>query len=221
MKDKPLLALVIIWLLVAVVVIGVKMLIVPHLNIEKPPVQIVSENPDERSVVTYTEGNDSAGALGDYDATGEYVFFSYSERTAVVDAYDLDGNFAFRIHLENKDNGGIRIRCQDELLYVDSKYNNVFVFDGDTLIRQMTNQEAREHGYAGSFFTEPSKTVAQRWLRFYRLNDDGSLGPALNLPISVTADYYKFVVPFVAIPVVWIMVVIRERRKEQQKAGSV
>ena len=215
MKDKPLLALVIIWLLVAVVVIGVKMLIVPHLNIEKPPVQIVSENPDERSVVTYTEGNDSAGALGDYDATGEYVFFSYSDRTAVVDAYDLDGNFAFRIHLENKDNGGIRIRCQDELLYVDSKYHNVFVFDGDTLIRQMTYQEAREEGFKGSFFSERSKTVTQRWGRFYRLNEDGSLGSAIKLPVVVSVDYYKYVVPFVLIPVLWIGIAVRDGRKKR------
>ena len=215
MKDKPLLALVIIWLLVAVVVIGVKMLIVPHLNIEKPPVQIVSENPDERSVVTYTEGNDSAGALGDYDATGEYVFFSYSDRTAVVDAYDLDGNFAFRIHLENKDNGGIRIRCQDELLYVDSKYHNVFVFDGDTLIRQMTYQEAMEEGYKGSFFSERSKTVTQRWGRFYRLNEDGSLGSAIKLPVVVSVDYYKYVVPFVLIPVLWIGIAVRDGRKKR------
>ena len=215
MKDKPLLALVIIWLLVAVVVIGVKMLIVPHLNIEKSPVQIVSENPDERSVVTYTEGTDSAGAISEYDATGDYIFFSYSERTAVVDAYDFDGNFAFRLHFENKENGALSIRCQDDLLYVSSKYDNVFVFDGDTLIRQMTYQEAREEGFKGSFFSERSKKVTQRWGRFYRLNEDGSLGSAIKLPHAVSVDYYKYVVPFVLIPVLWIGIAVRDGRKKR------
>ena len=215
MKDKPFLALVIIWLLVAMVVIGVKMLIVPHLNIEKPPVQIVSENPDERCVVTYTEGTDSAGAISEYDATGDYIFFSYSERTAVVDAYDFDGNFAFRLHFENKENGALSIRCQDDLLYVSSKYHNVFVFDGDTLIRQMTYQEAREEGFKGSFFSERSKTVTQRWGRFYRLNEDGSLGSAIKLPVVVSVDYYKYVVPFVLIPVLWIGIAVRDGRKKR------
>ena len=132
-----------------------------------------------------------------------------------MDAYDFDGNFAFRLRFENKENGALSIRCQDDLLYVSSKYHNVFVFDGDTLIRQMTYQEAREKGFKGSFFSERSKTVTQRWGRFYRLNEDGSLGSAIKLPVVVSVDYYKYVVPFVLIPVLWIGIAVRDGRKKR------
>lgn len=215
MKNKPFLILVIIWLS-AIPIIGlVKTYITPHINSEKQLGTVVSENPDERSVVSYAEGTDSAGSMGDYDATAEFAFFSYSERTAVVDAYHMDGNFAFRIHFENKENGALDICCQDDLLYIRSKYSNVFVYDGDKLVRQMTYQEAKEEGYSGRFFSENSKTVTNRWGRFYRLNEDGSLGSVIDLPFAVSVDHYKKVVPFVIIPVLWIAVAVRERRKKQ------
>ena len=221
MKNKPFLILVIIWLSAIPIIMLVKTYISPHINTEKTVTPVVQENPDENFVVTYSESTDSAGAMGDYDATADYVFFSYSERTSVVEAYDFDGNFAFRLHFEGKKNGAIDIRCQDDLLYVKSKYTNIFVFDGDQLVRMMSYQEARAEGYGGAFFSERSNTVTQRWGRFYRLNEDGSLGSKINLPFHITVDFYKKMVPLLIIPILWIAVTIKEHRKRKARDGTL
>ena len=162
MKDKPFLKLVILWISIAAIVILVKAYITPHLNVEKQPVNVISPKPDERSVVSYTEGSDSAGAISEYDATGDYIFFSYSERTAVVDAYDFDGNFAFRLRFENKENGALSIRCQDDAVRTFLVEDHFYV--------ALRERRVPTHCTGGSLFVH---TVRDDHT-IYRIERDGS-----------------------------------------------
>ena len=140
--------------------------------------------------ISYT-GADRTGVLSDYDATEQYIFFSYSEKLSVVDAYDQSGQYAFSIHVEEKNNGVVYIRCVDNLLYILSKNDNVFVFDGDTLVRYYPAKDADALGYDFYWFYEASSNVVLRGFRLMRLDAEGNIGGQVTVPNSVIRNYYR------------------------------
>lgn len=116
-----------------------------------PPSQRAEERNTELWFSTYEQGRRS-GSFSSCDATTELIFFAYSEKTSLIDAYDNAGNFQFTLYFEDKPNGVLKIRCENELLYVSTKSNGIFVFDGSTEVQRMTHLEATESGYTNAWF---------------------------------------------------------------------
>ena len=80
-----------------------------------------------------------------------YVFFSYS-KGSLVDAYDHKGIYQFTIILPDSQNGVVSIRCDGNLLYVSSKQDVVYVFEGKEQVDYFTDDEAELVGYDWRWF---------------------------------------------------------------------
>ena len=97
------------------------------------------------------------GEMGDemvileIETTDDYIFYAYSTYD-VVAAYDWNGIYQFSLAFSREHNGGMDIRCEDELLYVYDTDSNEFVFSGSELIR-MNDSSTAEHSY-GWFLEE-------------------------------------------------------------------
>ena len=93
----------------------------------------------------------------DCDATGEYLYFSYTEYSC-VDVYNLDGVFQYSIILPDRQNGGVRVRCLENRVYISAKNNIIYVFEDREEIQRIEYRTAYENGYLSLWFSEnPSK----------------------------------------------------------------
>ena len=93
----------------------------------------------------------------DCDATGEYLYFSYTEYSC-VDVYNLDGVFQYSIILPDRQNGGVRVRCLENRVYISAKNNIIYVFEDREEIQRIDYRTAYEMGYLSLWFSEnPSK----------------------------------------------------------------
>lgn len=141
----------------------------------------------------YKKGeSERRGSASDYDATADYVFFSYSSRQSVVDAYDRNGVYAFSFRFPDQQNGVLHIQCHNDLLYVRPKSDIVMVFDEDCLIATYSEQEAEKLGFDYFWFTEPSKSIVLEGWTFYGVDDTGALGQQLPVPGSIAHSFYEF-----------------------------
>lgn len=138
------------------------------------------------------EEKDRRGSANDYDATADYVFFSYSSRQSVVDVYDRKGVYAFSFRFSDQQNGVLSLQCQDDLLYVGLKNNSVMVFDRDCLIAVYGGQEAKEMGFDYFWFEEPSKSIVLDGLTFYALDDTGERQQQIPVPGHIAHSFYEF-----------------------------
>lgn len=85
-------------------------------------------------VVFHNELNRSA-QITQVDVTEEYIYFAYSTDD-VVAVYDWDGNYQYSFAFAGDTNGGMSIRCEDELLYVQDRVHNEYIFQGETLVKE-------------------------------------------------------------------------------------
>lgn len=122
-------------------------------------------NSEKAIVISNGQGN---GNYSFWDATDSLVFFSYSEQTSQVDAYDYNGTYKYTISLAYRDRGSVSIRCQDNLLYIKSKYGNVFVFDEKEQINMFSSEDSKSNGYTETWFQQRSVPVKNGITKFYR-----------------------------------------------------
>lgn len=80
-----------------------------------------------------------------------YVFFSYGEGS-LVDAYDHNGIYQYTIIVPDSQNGSVSIRCDGDLLYVSSKQDLTYIFNGKEQIDCLTYEESELAGYDWRWF---------------------------------------------------------------------
>lgn len=152
----------------------------------------------EKPFVIYHIGDRQRSSC--FDATDSLVFFAYSEQHACVDAYTHDGVYQFTISLTYRDRGSVSIRCHDNLLYVQSKYGNVFIFDGDQLIDKITSENAKERGFTLSWFQERSIPIKIILNKIFRYSESGDIVSTISLPNDIFWQVYmKYLVLIVVI----------------------
>lgn len=137
----------------------------------------------EKASVMYNIGQ--RGKCSNFDATDSLVFFSYSEQNACVDAFTYDGTYQFTISLAYRDRGSVAIRCINNLLYISSKYGNVFIYDGTQLVEQLTQEQAQEQGLTLSWFQKRTVPIRLSFFKIYRYSDNGEVISKITLPATV------------------------------------
>ena len=191
---------------------------VNHAVLATSEISTFQQKTEEQYAISY-QLTSSYGAITDYDATDWYVFFAYTERSANVDAYDLNGDFAFSLSFENREKGSISLRCQDGLLYVSTKYGNVFIFDGAELVERISSKEAKDQGFHYAWFENKPRQVALRWFRLYILDDSGGKKTVVPIPFAVVVDLISRNIPVAIIVSLLLVGLTREllNRKRKRK----
>lgn len=169
----------------------------------------------ERFFVSYELGTQRPSVV-DYDATNEYVFFAYSENIAVVDAYNMSGEFAFSILFTFREKGSISVRCENNLLYVSTKLGNVFIFDHDQLIDVIESSSVTEKGYGWKWFEGKKRNVSLIGINMYKLNQEGSKSGTIPIPFNVIWGIYSSYSLVVAIIFALSIMVFRPKHQSKQ-----
>lgn len=152
----------------------------------------------EKPFVMYNIGDRQRSSC--FDATDSLVYFAYSEQYACVDAYTYDGVYQFTISLTYRDRGSVSIRCHDNLLYIQSRYGNVFIFDGDQLVDTIPSEDAKERGFTLSWFQERSTPIKIMFNKIYRYSETGDIVSTISLPTVIFWQVYmKYLVLIVVI----------------------
>jgi len=144
----------------------------------------VTDNPriEEFETAVIMENNERTGDYSYYDVTDTLAFFSYSDHAAQVDAYNHEGDYQFSIVLANKEKGAVTIRCHNNLLYITSKYNNIFVFDGRKLVQKYSALEKEKFEYNGSWWYDRSYPTRIFLNRIYRYDAEGNIINIIRMP---------------------------------------
>ncbi len=102
-----------------------------------------------------------------YDATDENLYFSYSDYNC-VDVYDKSGKFVYSFIFPDRQNGCISVRCDDDRVYIGTKDEAVYIFDGTTEIAYYQYEEAVKLGYDFGWFedNQPRITVDEQWIHW-------------------------------------------------------
>ena len=159
--------------------VGVIRSILGKSNIEESVVQ-------EVPVISYSQS--TSGYAGDIVATKDAVFVAYNEKMAAIDSYDYSGAYQYTILLANSQNGGISLWSDGEILYVCSKYGNVFAFKGQDLIWEMDAKEATNQG-VNVYFTRPSN-VSMVGNNAVVKNHQNQVTAKVQLPVKTTMQIH-------------------------------
>ena len=170
----------------------------------------------ETPFVSHTRGTRSSSVC-DYDATGDYAFFAYSEKISVVDAYDTNGNFAFSLEFDMAKNGSLSLRCEGGLLYVLSKNGNVFVFSGENMISQYTGEIARSLGYSWQWFESKTRNIKLIGLSAVIVDANGGYTQHIPLQFDVIWGIYSAYSIHVAIVFAVLLTCYRKIMKNPRK----
>ena len=120
-------------------------------------------NENNTWVICYEQGTRTSDFY-QYDATKDYLYFSYSKH-GCVDVYDTEGIFLYSIIFPGRQNGGISVRCENNQVYICTKDNILYIFSGAREIEHMDYDTAVEKGYDFFWFydNEPHIKVDGRW----------------------------------------------------------
>lgn len=151
----------------------------------------------EKYVISHVKGQRTASIV-DYDATDDYFFLAYSEKLALVDAYSMNGEYAFSIIFDFRRNGSISLRCEDNYLYVYTKYGNVFIFEGERCVEAIEADSASGRGYGWWWFEDKQRSVKLSGLSLIR--QDREDNTRIVLPMNVLWGFYSnYLLPTVII----------------------
>ncbi len=148
------------------------------------------------------------GSMCDFDATTDYVYFAYSEKNSIVDVFDSQGNFLYSILFENQEKGGLLIRCEDEMLYVRLKNDDVMVFNGDRLTQSFGKEESEKAGMDYHWFNEKPVSIRLKGIRFYRMDALGHTQHQIAVPGYVVVSYYNQYFSFAFVLIVSFIVLL-------------
>ncbi len=142
--------------------------------------------PEDRGkwTVTYRQGE----RKHDYyrcDTTSDRLYFAYWDDSC-VDVYDHAGIFLYSFQFPDRQNGGITIRCEEDLVYVNDKDDVTYVFRYETLLRTMEWEEASAEGKNSSWFynSEPNVTVDQANIKW--LDENGNVVKQIKTPAVIS-----------------------------------
>lgn len=168
-------------------------------------------------VVCYRQGKRTTRFF-QYDATSEYMYFSYSKECC-VDVYDLHGNFLYSFLFPDRQNGGVCVRCEEDQVYISTKDNIIYVFKGIEEVDRMDYDEAAANGYDFFWFynNNPKITVNDDWIRWH--DNSGEVVKEINTPNvirqTIPDDGIKsitklFILAFIVVLVAIVRVLIKK-----------
>jgi hypothetical protein len=153
-----------------------------------------------------------------FDASDSLVFFAYSEQAAQVDAYNYAGEYQFSISLAYRDRGSVEIRCHENLLYINSKYGNVFVFNDDQLIERLSEEEASKAGYTIAWCNQRSVPIKIRFAKIYRYQENKKFADIASIPtVVIFRSYFQYAI--LALCLVAIAAKLLKDRKDSVLKG--
>lgn len=140
--------------------------------------QVAKEN--NMWVVCYRQGKRTTRFF-QYDATSEYMYFSYSKESC-VDVYDLHGKFLYSFIFPDRQNGGVCVRCEEDQVYISTKDNILYIFKGIEEVDRMDYDEAVTNGYDFFWFynNDPKITVNDDLIRWH--DNSGDVVKEINTP---------------------------------------
>ena len=147
-----------------------------------------SDDINENYAISYEKGK-RYESIVDYDATDNYVFFAYSEKTSVVDAYNMNGDYAFSIIFGFREKGSISIRCEGNFLYVFTKYGNVFIFENDYCVKAIEANSASEQGYGWKWFENKQREIRLNGFTLQRHGSEDNI--RIPIPIDILWGLYS------------------------------
>ena len=190
-KEKPA-------ILVCILVILLSILFSPH-------TVYPADNPDQEAILG--DGWSISGyraSRGDYyqvDGTEDMFFVCYFN--GAIDAYNNDGEYLFTYEIYSSSrNGGARIKCTDDLIYIHYKDSDVFAFQGTELVDRLTYSEFRDLGY----YMKPSGAVFIARDGMYRQDDAGEPHYLCALPDAIREALP--VISFAEATEKWIVIVL-------------
>lgn len=131
-------------------------------------------------VLCYQQGTRTSNFY-QYDATDSCLYFSYS-KPGCVDVYDTQGVFLYSIIFPERQNGTVCVRCENNLTYIRTKDNILYVFSGTEEVQHMDYDAAKEIGYDSFWFRDntPHVTVDSKWICW--LDETGSVNKQIPSP---------------------------------------
>lgn len=169
-------------------------------------------NENNTWVVCYQQGKRTSSFF-QYDATTECIYFSYSKHSC-VDVYDMNGSFLYSFIFPDKQNGGICVRCEGNQVYISTKDNDLYIFEGIEEIDRMDYDKATEKGFDFYWFYDNNShiTVDNTWIRWH--DNSGEVVKEAKTPTvikqtipsnSIKTNFILFVAAFI----VFLITIIR------------
>lgn len=121
------------------------------------------------------------GKYSQIDASDDYLFLAYPKNSC-VDVYNHTGEFQYAIILPDCQNGSIRIRCEENYLFVRDKNNMVYVFDGKQEIERMDHSQATNKGYSFFWFEEKKSLQRTDGTVYIEIDQSGNVVKRILLP---------------------------------------
>ena len=171
----------------------------------------------ENAIVSHN--SEGKGNYSFFDATDSYVYFSYSEQSAQVDAYNYLGEYQFTILLSYRENGSVTIRCHENRLYISSKYKNVFVFSDEQLLESYSEEEAKNKGYTSSWFQKRSIPIQMKFTRIHRQRETGT--DAICIPSVILSRSLLRYLIIVVVLFCFVLKLIAKKRPKKTGDGSL
>ena len=165
-------------------------------------------------------------AITDYDIADQYVFFSYSEGRSVVEAFDLNGNYLFSISFADRQKGTILVQGEGKQIFIRTKNDGVFIFDGDQLVEILDEQTAKHRGYDYEWFSTKQNRLKFTGMRLHVLDEAGNKKQHIPVPGYIIANFYKKYSVFFAMTIVICVVLFRRvaavrRGKKTRRQGDI
>lgn len=194
------------FLVIAIVVVGCSFVIYKQhirtgkLSLAEQKKLVASATTENIWVLSEVQGSRSA-CFYSYDATDEYVYFTYPEDFC-VDVYNTEGVFQYTLYLPYARNGAVSVRCEDAKTYIKDHNSTIFVFEGKEYTGKICGADVEQH--------LPYHNLSETGIRInkeqiQRFSDDGTL-----LFQFATPDMIKATMPLfpAQMPSIWIFVVL-------------
>ena len=108
-------------------------------------------------VVCYQQGVRTSN-FDQYDATDQYLYISYSKHNC-VDIYDMRGVFLYSFLFPERQNGSVSVRCENNQVYIRTKDDDIYIFDGVEEVEHMDYDTAQKKGYDFFWFYDNNPRV--------------------------------------------------------------
>lgn len=168
----------------------------------------VEEPVSEEYTVTYDTQHSIS--LGEMVATGQLAYYR-SNRNHIC-AYDHEGLYQFCISFTATQNGALKMQIVDDLLYVITPRDRLYIFDYDRLVECLSKQDAIDQGYIGRDYYWEEVNVKRSGFASFTMTD----GTTIKLPACVV-DNQVIALMFPVILVLLAVVLFFFRRRIKSK----
>ena len=172
----------------------------------------------EKATIVHNPGG--RGRPSSFDATDQLVFFAYTENAACVDAYNYRGEYQFTIQLSGRERGAVSIRCHENLLYISSKYQNVFVFDDDYMVKKLSPLDRKDQDLSESWFEARGVPLEIKNGQIIRYSISRKKTSVIDIPAPILVSMYIHQIYILAILISFILFIVLKSVVRSSVLGS-